>query len=61
MCDSFRILNETIFLTDMNECDKSPCKNGGTCSNSPGSYTCKCQDGWIGNNCDQGKVVYLYP
>merc|ERR1712212_890667 len=38
---------------DINECDNSPCKNEGTCTNSYGSYSCKCQDGWTGNNCDQ--------
>merc|ERR1719431_577666 len=38
---------------DINECNKSPCKNGGTCTNSYGSYSCKCQDGWTGNNCHE--------
>jgi len=43
--------------TDKNECDKSPCKNGGTCTNYDGDYSCKCQDGWTGNNCDQEKCT----
>ena len=60
MCDGFRILNETFFLTDINECDGGPCKNGGTCANSDGSYSCSCQDGWTGNDCTQGMVFYLY-
>uniref|UniRef100_A0A672IXN3 Neurogenic locus notch homolog protein 2-like n=1 Tax=Salarias fasciatus TaxID=181472 RepID=A0A672IXN3_SALFA len=36
---------------DVNECKKNPCKNGGRCINSPGSYMCKCQPGYSGQNC----------
>merc|ERR1712168_1512399 len=46
-------LYNVMFGFKDSESDKSPCKNGGTCSSSPGSYLCKCQDGWTGNNCDQ--------
>jgi len=38
---------------DLDECDSGPCKNGGTCTNSDGSYSCKCQNGWTGINCNQ--------
>lgn len=36
---------------DVNECKKNPCKNGGRCINSQGSYTCICQPGYSGHNC----------
>lgn len=36
---------------DVNECKKTPCKNGGRCINSQGSYVCKCQPGYSGHNC----------
>jgi len=36
-----------------NECSTAPCRNGGTCTNCPGSYSCRCQSGWTGNNCNQ--------
>jgi len=42
--------NELFYI---NECKSSPCKNGGTCTTSDGSYLCSCQDGWTGNNCNQ--------
>lgn len=36
---------------DVNECKKNPCKNGGRCINSQGSYVCKCQPGYSGHDC----------
>ncbi|XP_004285134.2 protein crumbs homolog 1 isoform X1 [Orcinus orca] len=27
---------------DVDECSSSPCQNGGTCENLPGTYTCRC-------------------
>lgn len=45
-----------FILTDVNECDNSPCQNGGTCINSNGSYYCDCTDGWTSNitDCETG-------
>ncbi|KAL3872719.1 hypothetical protein ACJMK2_035925 [Sinanodonta woodiana] len=39
---------------DLNYCTHhSPCKNGGTCQNSgQGSYTCVCDEGFTGTNCE---------
>lgn len=36
---------------DVDECKKNPCKNSGICMNTMGSYTCKCQPGYSGHNC----------
>ncbi|XP_078612396.1 uncharacterized protein LOC144882466 [Branchiostoma floridae x Branchiostoma japonicum] len=33
------------------ECATSPCSHG-TCYDAIGSYTCTCQNGWEGTNCD---------
>lgn len=39
-----------FFFTDINECDdSSKCAHLSECKNSPGSFTCKCQDGFIGD------------
>lgn len=40
---------------DIDECAvSSPCKNGGTCSNIPGSYKCTCDAKYTGRNCETG-------
>lgn len=37
---------------DINECVKSPCRNGAICHNTMGSYQCKCQPGYTGQRCE---------
>ena len=44
--------------TDVNECNSAPCRNGGTCTDLPGGFTCQCESGWEGPVCDQGKLFY---
>ena len=41
---------------DINECAKSPCKNGATCQNIAGSYQCVCKPGYTESNCETGKL-----
>ncbi|XP_076642313.1 eyes shut isoform X2 [Halictus rubicundus] len=41
---------------DVDECIKSPCKNGGLCINVPSSYTCACLFGYTGKDCDKAVV-----
>ncbi|XP_014243159.1 protocadherin-like wing polarity protein stan isoform X2 [Cimex lectularius] len=36
-----------------NFCSSSPCKNGGTCRDSWGTFICQCADGWSGLDCSQ--------
>merc|ERR1712212_725258 len=50
-------------IEDINECDKNTCKNGGTCTNNDGSYSCRCPNLWRGKNCDKvmkcfGEICY---
>ncbi|XP_078659464.1 uncharacterized protein LOC144904428 isoform X5 [Branchiostoma floridae x Branchiostoma belcheri] len=39
-------------------CAASPCAHG-TCTGGDQGYTCTCESGWSGRNCDQEEPVYL--
>lgn len=47
-------------FTDVNECLTTPCRNGGTCLNMAGSYSCACSQGWKGRNCSEGRLLPLW-
>ena len=36
---------------DINECDQEPCGEGEICTNTPGSFECKCPEGYGGDKC----------
>ncbi|XP_078685483.1 IgGFc-binding protein-like [Branchiostoma floridae x Branchiostoma belcheri] len=38
---------------DSNQCLSNPCQNDGICLDADGEYSCLCQAGWKGVNCDQ--------
>ncbi|XP_019616714.1 PREDICTED: neurogenic locus notch homolog protein 1-like [Branchiostoma belcheri] len=44
--------NKYALCADVDDCASSPCANG-TCTDGVASYTCSCENGWTGNNCDQ--------
>lgn len=48
---SFLFLGQTCEI-DINECVKSPCRNGALCHNTMGGYQCKCQPGYNGQKCE---------
>ena len=51
-----------LLFADINECmTNNPCKNGATCENIFGGYTCRCVIGFKGQNCDQGKSNLISP
>lgn len=36
---------------EYNECESSPCANGGTCTDRVGGFACSCGRGYTGNTC----------
>ena len=51
------IVNFAKFVSDIDECDSSPCQNGGTCHNGQNMYTCTCLPGWTGHDCEIGEQI----
>ena len=41
--------------TEIDECESSPCQNGGSCSDSINLYNCTCVAGYTGLNCETGR------
>jgi collagen type VI alpha len=48
-----------LCVSDAGVCSPSPCRNGGTCIPGVGTYTCECRAGFLGKNCEQGKILHL--
>ncbi|XP_065936064.1 uncharacterized protein [Magallana gigas] len=53
ICQSNGEWKYDIVCTDVNECQNHPCLNGANCTNTPGSFNCKCDAGWTGIVCDE--------
>lgn len=57
-CDSstpFSYYFLVLILIDVNECTvHRPCKNGATCVNTVGGYSCRCPANYKGKHCDEG-------
>ena len=42
------------FISDIDDCEKKPCQNGGTCIDKVNGYMCTCIKGYTGLNCETG-------
>ena len=52
------ILHVFFSFSDENHCLSSPCVNG-MCNDFDTHYTCTCQPGYQGTDCETGFVLYL--
>jgi len=57
--DLASFLPSRLLCEDINECDSSPCRNGGQCVNGMGRFHCVCTGSYSGNACtiDCGQSV----
>ena len=44
-------------LSLVNPCDSSPCKNGATCQNVNGKFSCECVEGFEGATCEEKGTI----
>ena len=47
------------FPIDIDECAPSPCVHG-NCADGINDYTCTCNPGWEGKDCDIGKNCQMH-
>ena len=44
------------YFLDIDDCESTPCENGGTCEDGVNSYNCTCMTGYIGHDCETGII-----
>ena len=44
-----------LYHLDINECESSPCQNGGACTDHVNRFTCACAAGYEGTRCQTSK------
>ena len=47
----------SIYLSDVKHCRDDSCDYG-NCQETAGHYWCKCEAGYQGDKCDQGKTLH---
>ena len=47
----------TVFIADIDDRASVPCQNGGTCTDGVNSYTCTCNSGYTGPECQTGSQI----
>ena len=44
------VFTTLCYISDINECvEQSPCDENAQCANTPGSFTCACNEGYSGD------------
>ena len=50
----------SFILSDIDDCMGNPCNNNGTCKDGIASYTCTCQFGYEGQDCETSNLQLLF-
>ena len=46
-----------MYVVDINECESNPCEHGGTCTDMQDGYSCACESGFTGSECETGTLI----
>ena len=49
------IINFSHIVSDINYCENVNCTGRGNCTNGVNTYTCVCEAGYTGTDCETGK------
>ncbi|KAJ8038778.1 IgGFc-binding protein [Holothuria leucospilota] len=52
VCNNGTLIGNLSACILIDQCTSDPCKNGGTCQNEVGSFTCFCSPPWTGATCE---------
>ena len=53
------MIDINFHVPDIDECASAACQNGGTCDDRVYSYTCNCDDGYTGEQCQTGICINI--
>ena len=53
-----QIVDSTFLFVDIDECHEEPCEHG-RCVDGINSYTCRCDNGYTGEHCEESKSFLL--
>ena len=54
---SIKIDFSSSFISDVDECSSDPCHNDGSCVDDINKYSCTCEAGYTGLQCETGTYV----
>ena len=57
---SILIVSVAVSIVDIDDCESSPCKNGGRCVDGLDVFTCQCSSGHTGNQCETSESFFAY-
>lgn len=53
---SFSVAYSCQYFSDIDDCEVTPCMNGGTCIDGINSYSCRCSADFTGVRCEKGYI-----
>ena len=52
-------IHDLCIPANIDECSSGPCLNGGTCQDGVNAYTCDCDAGYDGTQCESKNIIEI--